>query len=266
MKEIDLTEYKKIILNNLILVDKICRENNINYMIFYGTLLGAVRHKGFIPWDDDIDIVMTRKDYYKLGRYIVNHPELGLNFIDISNRDDCYFYCAKVCDSSTMVKESRFKYIDGYGAYIDIFPLDYLPDNKILRKLYMKKALLCERIVQHSSEETAGKSDKLVLSILKQMAHFFSSFFDAPKLVKRMHKEYIRYDKNKTSYIGVPWLKGDFKTVLLKKKTELEFEGYKFYAPYYYDELLTEFYGDYMSLPPEKDRICKHNLLCYRLE
>lgn len=138
MRKLTVEEYKACVLNVLEKIDYVCRENGYTYMICYGTLLGAVRHKGFIPWDDDIDIVMPREDYYKLGSYIIEHPELELNYIDISNRNDTFYYCAKVCDSKTIVKEGRYRELKGYGAFVDIFPLDYLPEDKKERERYCR--------------------------------------------------------------------------------------------------------------------------------
>ena len=100
MKRLTIEEYKNRILEIMLVIDRICRENGFRYSIVYGTLLGAIRHRGFIPWDDDIDIAMTRSTYARLKEYILAHPELGLNFIDISTQPDTIYMCGKVCDAA----------------------------------------------------------------------------------------------------------------------------------------------------------------------
>lgn len=265
MKKITMKEYKECVLNVLEKIDFICRENNYTYMICYGTLLGAVRHKGFIPWDDDIDIVMPRKDYYKLGQYIIDHPEVGLNYIDISNRKDSIYYCAKVCDANTIVKESRFKQIEGYGAFVDVFPLDYLPEDSKERMRYCKRELFWARIVQHAAELTPGKGDGLKQDVLKKLAFYGAKIFNAEKVLLKMHQRYIKFDEVPTKYIGIPWDSNCFKTEWFQDKVEVEFEGKLFFAPKEIEKVLKASYGDYMRLPAEKDRVYKHHLECYSI-
>lgn len=264
MRKLSSREYKERMLNVLIKVDKICRENNFNYMICFGTLLGAVRHKGFIPWDDDVDIVMPRDDYYKIADYIIAHPELGLNYIDIYNRKDTIYYCAKVCDVKTVVKEAKFKAIEGYGAFIDIFPLDYLPNDDLKRMKYKERALYWERIVQHSSKKTISKGKNFVHSIQVVASFIYSRFFNTSKMIQKMHDTFIENNKEKTEYVGVPW-GTHFKAVDFEKTTELEFEGHMLIAPKNYDSVLKTAYGDYMKLPPLNKRIT-HSVECYYIE
>ena len=266
MRKLTVEEYKACVLNVLEKIDYVCRENGYTYMICYGTLLGAVRHKGFIPWDDDIDIVMPREDYYKLGSYIIEHPELELNYIDISNRNDTFYYCAKVCDSKTIVKEGRYRELKGYGAFVDIFPLDYLPEDNKERERYCREELFWERIVQHSAELTPGKSENYKQEILKKLAFVFSRLFSSERILRKMHQRYIEFDKIKTAYIGIPWDSHFFKTEWFEHIIELEFEGKLFFAPKDYDKVLKSSYGDYMKLPPEKDRRYSHHLEGYRID
>lgn len=258
MRELSIEEYKTRVLNVLVKIDEICRENGFKYFIFYGTLLGAVRHKGFIPWDDDIDIVMFRDDYYKLADYIIAHPELGLNYIDIYNRDDTIYYCAKVCDAETIVKESSFVTIDGYGAFVDIFPLDYLEEDESKRKKVLKRELFWEKVHQHASMQRRKNA-----GFLKSAADWFSHFFDASKIIRKMHERYMENDKTPTRYMGLPFDKSVYDVEWLKESVDLEFDGHKFIAPKEYDTVLTATYGDYMKLPPEEDRVYKHSLDCY---
>ena len=263
MRKMSLDEYKKRILNVLIKIDDICRKNHLRYCICYGTLLGAVRHKGFIPWDDDIDIVMPRKDYYLLGKYILKHPELELNYIDISNRKDTTFYCAKVCDSHTVVREFNIKPLKGYGAFVDVFPFDFLPENEIERKKYMNKALYWERIVQHSIMVKPLKGDNLKHDILLKASFAYSHLFNTSKTLMKMHREFRKNDRNKTEYVGVPYDPHVFLADWFAGSIDIDFEGHKFLAPAEYDKVLTARYGNYMQLPPEEERIYKHHLDCY---
>lgn len=258
-------EYKNRVLDVMIKIDRICRENGYCYYICYGTLLGAVRHKGFIPWDDDIDIVMPRKDYYLLGEYIMNHPELGLNYIDISSSDDTIFYSAKVCDAKTQVKkEANFKSVKGYGAFVDVFPLDYLPDDPQKRKRYKNRAMYLIRLVQHSSQESISKGKNLKQSILLFISYYYSHLFNTQNVLRKMHRSFSEYSKTATKHIGVPYYQS-FDADCFDDKVEMSFEGYLLYAPSGYDKLLRTYYGDYNVLPPVDQRI-NHRVDCYLLE
>ena len=265
MRKLTLEEYKSRVLNVLIKIDDICRKNNFNYAICYGTLLGAVRHQGFIPWDDDIDIVMPRKDYYLLGKYIINHPEVKLNYIDISNREDTIYYCAKICDPDTYVKESDFKHVDGYGAFVDVFPLDYLPDDSKKRHDYIKRGLYLERLAQHGSRLKAGSSNNIKQNILLKASFIYSHLFNPSNIIKKMHKKFIEFDKKPTNYIGVPYEFCYFRPEWFNELVELNFENHKFLAPKYYDDVLRSSYGNYLELPPASERVYKHHLECFQI-
>lgn len=263
MRELSLEEYKQRVLGVLIKIDAICREMGYEYFILYGTLLGAVRHGGFIPWDDDVDIVMPREDYYKLGKYIQEHPEHGINYIDISNRPDTIYYCAKVCDTSTVVKESLFRPVEDYGAFVDIFPLDCFPDNEKARLRYYQKALRMEQIVQHATRIQPFKGKTWKSTLVRRAAFYYSRLYDPGKMIAKMHRLFMENNKKPTTYVGVPWSYQLFRADLFREKTELKFEGHSFYAPKNWDEALRASYGDYMQLPEESKRVCSHGLVCY---
>ena len=117
-------EIKESVFDILSYFDKVCRDNGLPYSLAFGTMLGAVRHKGFIPWDDDVDVCLLREDYEKLLEILKNNEDDRFKVID-SKINDTYFYnVAKIVDTRTSLIEKKYKKIYGYGVYVDIFPLD----------------------------------------------------------------------------------------------------------------------------------------------
>ena len=121
MRKLTLDEYKAVVRDVLFKIDDICRENGLTYFLDSGTLLGAVRHKGFIPWDDDIDIAMFREDYNRLAD-IIQNGHYGLNFLRIEECPDTIYPYGKICDTSTTLVEKNFRTPEGYGAFVDVSP------------------------------------------------------------------------------------------------------------------------------------------------
>lgn len=262
MRKLSVREYKEKILDILVKVDRICRENNYVYTICYGTLLGAVRHNGFIPWDDDIDIFMPRDDYYKLGDYIIHHPELGLNYIDISNRKDTIYYCAKVCDANTIITEAaHFRPVEGYGAFIDIFPLDYLPDDERKRRKYKAKSLYRARLVEHSSHLKPYKGKTIKQTMLIYAGFYYAHLFRTGKILEKMHRDFQKNNHVQTKWVGVPFGTA-FHAASFAARAEYTFEGHHFWGPANFDDVLKTAYGDYMTIPPVEKQIT-HAVECY---
>ena len=141
MRELGLEEQKTILLEILADFDRVCRENGIKYSIAYGTLLGAVRHRGFIPWDDDVDVLVLREDYEKLRKILGEELEEGHRFICCEDEKRFTAPLAKIIDTRTVLRqlEHRSDRMD-LGVYIDIFVLDYIPNDPEEREKTLKTA------------------------------------------------------------------------------------------------------------------------------
>ena len=258
LKELTKEECKKISLDILIDVAKFCDENDITYFLSVGTLLGAIRHKGYIPWDDDIDIMMPRKDYnkflntYKHEYYKVCKPEVGM------------FYYGKVYDSRTVKYESNLDYkkYKPLGVDIDIFPLDgIVNDKKIIDKLYKKECRL-ETLWRLSNQPIFYRKNPL-----KAINRIVPRIIGTKNLVKMIEKNAQTYDYDNSDYVVRMRRSPNGFTGALPKsvyeKDYAEFEGHKFCIPKGYDEWLTSFFGDYMTLPPKEKQVYLHNNKCY---
>jgi len=262
MEQISNKDLQLIELDVLKSVDAFCRKNNIRYSLYYGTLLGAVRHKGYIPWDDDVDIVMPRKDY---ERFINTYSDDCFVVKSVVNEKNWPFGFAKCMDMRLLVDE----HIRGYkpfGAYVDIFPLDGLPDDDSkIDKIY-------KRVVRRGKIMTVGqwpavnpnKSNPL-RAIGRYVVTTFCHILSKPML-KNMVKDAKRYDYDSSKYVGVLCLLTYGKKNCLEREklgsfSDISFEGFNFCAFSGWDYYLSHIYGDYMQLPPEDKRIVHaHNL------
>lgn len=257
MRPIDLEEQKQIQLNILIKVDQFCRENNLRYSLGGGTLLGAVRHKGFIPWDDDIDIMMPRPDYDKFVRSFNGYDEdLTCEAYELNKKHR--YICGKVYNNKTVQEEPNA--IKNIGIFIDIFPIDGFPSNESHRKTFLRKVFLWEGIFCLKQSKHNGSLKKICIKLIL-------SIIPASYINNKLNKLLTKYPFSTTPYSGAVCgsyrEKECYKSDLFTQYTELEFEKQKFMSIQDYHSYLIQHYGDYMKLPPENKRIPFHTVKSY---
>jgi len=262
-RTISLEELKQIQLDILVKVHDFCVENQIEYFLSSGTLIGAIRHKGYIPWDDDIDIEMTRPNYDRfLKKFNGTYPELEV-FAPEFNWN-YYAPYANVCDNRTILIEGDNGH-NGYtiGVKIDIFPVDGLPCdeykcNKIFRKADMYHSLMRYKRFPLSFFLKGGYLKRIVRCIIWNVLHLVSYSL----LQKRFHKLATSYKYSDSENAGPILFMGKKCSVnknTFSQYTDVEFEGQKFKIIKDYDSYLRALYGDYMQLPPANKRIPHHN-------
>ncbi len=264
MRLLSIDEYKGKVLEVLVKIDKICRENNIEYYLGYGTLIGAIRHNGFIPWDDDADIIMLRAEYDRL-REAINSGDYGIRFIDISNNQNTIYPFGKVCDTQTHLHEKNFRAVEGYGAFVDVFPLDFLPEDAIERAKLCKRTRTLARIITHSARTGYEKTGSVSLNVKRSIAMHLFRLLNTGKLVRMLDNQLREINKSATQIVGLPWDRGElsYPRTYFESHEEHEFEGHLLYIPVKFDEILRSNYGDYMQFPPEEQRKYSHSLECY---
>ncbi|MBQ3802874.1 MAG: LicD family protein [Oscillospiraceae bacterium] len=265
MKQLSLREIQLTELAMLEEFDRVAREHQLKYSLSAGTLLGAVRHQGFIPWDDDIDVMMPRPDYEKLvllNRETRLWPEhLRLCCLEDRTLDSPYM---KLFDTRTKVIEQNFRQRDVKSLWIDIFPVDGLPGNESqIRRHYDLALTLCRLNVASVVRDGYGSSRTAV--ILKTLFEKPLARIIGRTRISRLQKQLaLRYDYSHSKKCGmVTWAydgpgqamtRQEFETLV-----ELPFEGHRFFATSAWDKNLSGIFGDYMQLPPEEKRIT-HNL------
>lgn len=256
MKEITFEQAQKISFDILKYLDSYCKENNIKYFIAYGTLLGAVRHKGFIPWDDDIDIVMFRKDYDKFIEEFNSEKNLPYKCLSFE-KGTFYFPYAKVVDSRTSVRAKNLRKLEENGIAVDVFPFDLVADEIDECKANEKSLYLYGKLLRYSLYNNFKEvSEKINI---KYAFYLLAKLVGYRALSKIITKKYL-YSKEdaKFSLSYGAFLCGDtgiYPVEWFEDFTLLEFEGISFPAPKMYDEFLKNRYGDYLKLPPENERI-----------
>ena len=264
MRELTFEEHKQYQLGVLKDVARFCDENGLRYYLAFGTLIGAVRHKGFIPWDDDIDIQMPRPDYEKfISEYKSDYFEVISPYNERSKHT-----IVKVIDTRTIKIEKAVKYTKGeeLGVDIDVFPLDGQPDDDVeflsyyskKRKLYKKFRFKISDYRQYSWK---GKIAYLPGFIL-------SKSITKNAILDKVNQIVNEFDYENSKYVGTTAsLYESTKNRTLKEWYKdtifMEFEGEKFKIPSGYHEILKKIYGDYMQLPPEEQRIAHHSNKIY---
>ena len=246
-------------LDILSFVHSICLANNIKYFIIAGTLLGCIRHKGFIPWDDDIDIGMMRDDYEKFLDIMRNNNNPDFSIGHFSNNKQYPQYFAKVYKEKTIFMEkcNRNKKIK-HSIYIDIMPFDYLPNNEEERLKALKKQNRAIRFLALKCYIKTYRYKPLVnvfASFIRFLLYIFFIFIPKKKVFEICNKKLV--SKEKTMYIGSQGKNGF--VVPADAVFDLKygkFENMDVYLPNKPEVCLTKMYGDdYMVIPPVEKRI-----------
>ena len=269
MREINLEEMKKIELRTLEEINAICKENGFRYTLCGGTLLGAVRHKGFIPWDDDIDILMPRKDYDAFVKYCSeNETPFSLLCTETEPKYG-YIYAKAIAKDTFIVEKAANRYHVDLGVFVDVFPLDGMGnDLKEAKKTFNKTRFYRELLVASNWKKFFRSKTKSWIYEPIRLAFFLLSRFVSPnKLIEKIQCTARKTDFDSSVYAGnlggTYRFRETMKTSAQNEFEEIEFEGKKFSAIKHYDEYLTNLYGDYMQLPPEEKRITHHTFDAY---
>jgi lipopolysaccharide cholinephosphotransferase len=255
---VSVSEIQKNIFKNFCSLHQFCEHNGIKYYILGGTLIGAVRHGGFIPWDDDLDIGIPRPDYDKLlnigenfkGHYRICHS---------GNTKWHYYQFAKSCDMSTTVTEKLMKDFTR-GVSIDIFPLDGTFSNIFLRKVHFNVVRLLVMLCSIKSG-TAPISKNVIKQKIKLMMHKFLPI--SPMFLDKVIHFFLtikEFDKSDYigNFVGAWGYKEICKKELFCKSIKIKFETIYTNAPSGYNEYLMQIYGDYMTLPSVEKRHSHH--------
>ncbi len=257
MKIIPIEEAKKMQLDILKTVAKFCDGNGIRYFIYYGTYLGAIRHNGFIPWDDDIDICMPRRDY-NVFLESFKHEFYETWFWTKDNNSFCPF--AKVIDARTELHENG-DWGEPLGVYIDIFPVDGLPNDKNKRKKWVNHMRFCWGFQVAASVGDYSRrpfTHRIEICLMKT---FYKIIPIEHRLTLHTIKNATKYDFDDSEYVGVVvWGYGQRECVRkssILPLRKLQFEDGEFWAPRT-DECLINAYGDYMKIPPKEKQVYRH--------
>lgn len=272
MKELAIQEIQKISLEILYTITNICESQNLRYSLVYGTLIGAIRHKGYIPWDDDVDIMMPRPDYDKLLAHLKTHINQYPN-LKIFNREECKEYpymITRISDDRYILKMENEKPF-GMGIFIDIYPYDGLGKTKKEAITYGRRGdVLSSFCYQATREHFAFENtNSIIRKVIKYPIYIISKLIGKDYFQRKLEKLAGLKDYDTSEYIGcVIWLSGGKKDIFPRKwfdeTIKVKFDKYEFRVPKYYDKILTHIYGDYMKLPPEKDRIGHHYFKVYK--
>lgn len=261
MQEMTLNELKEVELKILTHIDYVCKKNDIPYFLDAGTLLGAVRHKGFIPWDDDIDILVPRQ-YYDMFTKKINAENSNYKMVNYNNDNNYFLLYGKVCDTSTVIIENTESVVHtDYGVFVDVFPLDTFPNNNIFRSIFIKR---CKFL------RTMWASVAFNHNVQNVRSKFFSiiSKNQGPKEYCKKLNDYLnknfsnnaKYCRNIVAALSLDKL-GECKW--FAKSIDAEFEGQNYPIPIGYNEYLTMLYNDYMQLPPKEEQITHHTFKAY---
>lgn len=252
LNQFSLQELKDLEVAILDYIDEVCKRHNISYYLAYGTLIGAIRHKGFIPWDDDIDICMLREDYNRFIEVTKSNTD-RYRLFHFSNTAGAYIEYAKVVDSHTEIISGQADLVQGDGVWVDIFPLDYIPRNvSIIRPIIKLSRTLRVLSVQ---PQFPNKHSRILYPLwfvgrivgykpFLKLTNWLSQTANSGEEIGFMATLSSQYS-SKFAY-PAKW----FKEAVL-----VDFEGKKYPAPKYFDEYLQSQYGDYMQLPPIEKRV-----------
>lgn len=275
----DLTKAHEVSLTLLKEIDRICRKYKIRYALDSGTLLGAIRHKGFIPWDDDADVIFTRPQYEMFMKVAERELPKGMSLLrpeDLQGGKAFYDFTARIIyDNSRMHREenSRQQFFEGKlnHLWVDLFVLDRVPDGKVsaavtlfAQKVIYGLSMAHRDALDYSQYNLIGKLQVAVLSTAGRL-------IPMPLLYKLQRLMSMKDVKKKTKYwycsnYAPNWFYVREENAWCEKVIDVPFEDTQLMVPAGYHEILTMLYGDYMKLPPEEKRVPEHSTIEIEVE
>lgn len=262
MRQASSDDLKRIQIEILDVVSKYCDDHNINYWLDGGTLIGAIRHGGYIPWDDDIDLGMLRPDFERFIREFNGHSKRYT--VKCVETDPTFTYAfAKVLDTNTVLYEPD-ETGNKLNINIDIFVYDNAPDNEAkVKKMFRKRDAY--RDLNELRTIFLTKSEGLKRPILSKAKRTVLRLFPKNYFCKREIVNATQYNQIETKKVGnfVGWARLTCDKKVFDSFIDHVFEGKMYKIPIGYDEWLTECYGDYMQLPPVEQRVTHHSFKAY---
>lgn len=256
MRELSLDKVKQIEIDMLACIDKVCRNNGIKYSITYGTLIGAIRHKGFIPWDDDIDVMMSRDEYDK---FLSVWEDGDYKLLTLKRGSEFWPLFSRITDPHTILEPPK---ICNHGVWVAVIPYDKIPDNPNKRKRHLKKIERGIKLLEIKRSNIKCNSLKSVMMKMIQIALIPFTPYMIGKQVERIKTKYRNSDCTQVN----PWKDNIIVNAdIFDEYIDVEFEGLTVMAIKQYDPYLRYQYGDYMQLPPVEERVCPHNYTAYAI-
>lgn len=274
MNKVNLKENKEIILKLLEYLDKICRDNHIQYSLGAGTLLGAIRNHGFIPWDDDGDVILLRSEYDKLVQILSKTQNADFGFV--SEYSKGYYYTfSKIYYKKTWLKTlaPQDAEIQNLGVYIDLFPLDKTPSNKGEMQEFYDDAMTINYRMFMAIPGFYSYNKSSMKHFLKAVLYYPKSLYYTrgkrnPEFwQRRLLKEIKKFENKNVTNAGFILseysIKESMNSSIFSSYEDIYFENKKFRKIKRHNDYLHSLYGDYMKLPPVEKRKPKHAYIEY---
>ena len=240
-------------------VDRICREHDIPYSLYAGTLLGAVRHQGFIPWDDDLDICMSRENYDK---FIALWPETEHEGYLMQNKENASAFSQSFTkirkEHTTFLQSEGENELYHTGIFIDIFPIDRIPDGKLARYLFWWDCMRYQLYTREFVPQQYGRVKKWVSAVILALVSPKRRKAERERLLKRITRNNNNRELETAAIETLGSMRKPFAKEMLDEYTEIRFEDGMFMCFAGWDNHLRRKFGDYMQLPPEEERTWKH--------
>ena len=249
----------------LLYFKKFCEKHDLLFYLCGGCCIGAIRNKGFIPWDDDVDIFMPRKDYEKLSKLWDKHADTKRYSLNRTSKDKFVGHImTTIVDNNTEVVRPWQKGKDGHkGVMMDILPLDGCAPKGIKRKIQMMWSMIfslyCSRMIPVNHGERTAKICKFLLKIFPTN----ESKYNIWKFAEKQMSKYLISDSKYITELcsGPGYMKNEYPKEIFEKAVYKEFEGYMMPLPIGYNEYLKIAFGDYMTLPPKEKQIPSHDII-----
>ena len=263
----DISEIQQMELGIMEYIHEVCQKIGVKYFLAYGSLIGAVRHQGFIPWDDDMDICMLRDDYEKLQDYLIAHPDERYEVMSYKNNINYVYPFMKVQDNRTYLLEEDVRIDSNMGIYVDIFPVDGYEDDQAFKdkmtKIIKKRQLSCYTF------KGITNTKSVVNSMIRYISVIIFYFTNTNKYVSQIDE--LAKSRKVENYEQVDYLiykdmnKPVWKREWLEDVETGNFEGKEFMIPKHYHEILTSDYGNYMQLPPVEQQVSHHDFKLWKI-